>query len=868
MRAWLASDGALAAWALDAPTGLFCVRAGDPTEHWSSPPLAAAVAGAAPLEVDLERLSSTGCPAEVIVRWRRGKELVSTSGELYSGTCPTDPSLRVARLAVFHASRLETFSSQQLGLLLESLPHFVWTCLPDGRCDYLSPQWVEYTGLPEAEQLGYAWLEQVHPDDRAPTQERWAEAAERGDVFDTEFRLRRHDGEHRWFKTRAIALYDAHGQLTKWIGSNTDVQDLRDAQARLGRANAELEAKVLERTSALAAAKRELELAQRIAHVGSWSMDLTTGAITWSDELRRTFGREPGSVVPSFEAQEAIFEPESWVRLRAAVEHAERTGEGYELEVAFRRPNGERRVVIARAETLASDGRIVRLVGTTHDVTELADAREQLSRALERVRLATEAAGMGVWDLDLPSATIVWDRRMHELYGVPEGTPIVHDTWFSALAEEDREPMAAAERAAVEHTGRFEQTFRIRHPEGMRVIRAVAQVAYDAEGRARRMTGVNWDVTREHATARDLERQRVLLEQFVRHAPAAIAMTDRDLRVLAASERFVADLTAGESWRGASLPEVAPALPVGWAYVRDRVLHGAVERCDEDLVVRGDRRGWVQWEARPWSAADERVGGMMFVTQDITERKELEILLQRNADELRRSNQDLEQFAYAASHDLQEPLRAVAGCAQLLSRGYRSQLDERGEMLLGHIVEGAERMRGLITDLLAYSRVSSRGSPLRDFALADSLERALANLATAITEAGAVVVVGALPAKVHGDEAQIALVLQNLVGNALKYRRAEGVRIEIDAEIGPTEVTVRVQDDGIGIEPRFHDRIFELFQRLHTRDEHPGSGIGLALCARIIRRHGGQLGVTSALGEGATFHFTLPKTSSLADDPS
>jgi PAS domain S-box-containing protein len=184
--------------------------------------------------------------------------------------------------------------------LAESLPHMVWTCAGDGPCDYLSPQWVAYTGIPEEQQLGYRWLEQLHPDDIEPTKERWARAAARGGTFDTEFRIRRHDGAYRWFKTRAVPIRDAAGRITKWFGSNTDIQDLRDAQEATARLNRELEARVLARTEALREANARLETvamqlltAQRITQVGSWELDVATGAVTWSVELFRIFGLSP-----------------------------------------------------------------------------------------------------------------------------------------------------------------------------------------------------------------------------------------------------------------------------------------------------------------------------------------------------------------------------------------------------------------------------------------------------------------------------------------------------------------------------------------------------------------------------------------------
>ena len=190
----------------------------------------------------------------------------------------------------------------QFRRLAEALPHMVWTCTADGPCDYLSPQWGEYTGLSEREQLGYGWLQKLHPDDLEPTKARWAEAVARGGSFDTEFRVRRHDGDYRWFKTRAVPERDRNGGVLKWFGSNTDIQELRDAQEAAAALNRQLEERVEQRTDELRAVNRlletlmkQLQTAQRLTNVGSWELDIPSGRVTWSDELFRIFGMDPAA---------------------------------------------------------------------------------------------------------------------------------------------------------------------------------------------------------------------------------------------------------------------------------------------------------------------------------------------------------------------------------------------------------------------------------------------------------------------------------------------------------------------------------------------------------------------------------------------
>ncbi|WP_179401583.1 sensor histidine kinase [Burkholderia guangdongensis] len=242
---------------------------------------------------------------------------------------------------------------------------------------------------------------------------------------------------------------------------------------------------------------------------------------------------------------------------------------------------------------------------------------------------------------------------------------------------------------------------------------------------------------------------------------------------------------------------------------------------------------------------------------DITERKRAERELRLRSEELARSNRDLEQFAYVASHDLQEPLRAVAGPLQLLQRRYRGQLDERADEFIGHAVDGATRMQSLIDDLLSYSRVGRLENPRQPTDVEQVLDDALRNLSAAIRDAQAEISRDPLPV-VPAIATQVTLLFQNLVGNALKFRSAERpVRIHVGAQTRDGAWVFHVRDNGIGIDPQYYERIFLIFQRLHTRREYPGTGLGLALCKRIVEHHGGHIWVESLPGQGTTFFFTL-----------
>ncbi len=248
---------------------------------------------------------------------------------------------------------------------------------------------------------------------------------------------------------------------------------------------------------------------------------------------------------------------------------------------------------------------------------------------------------------------------------------------------------------------------------------------------------------------------------------------------------------------------------------------------------------------------------VLAVVVDISTRKRIEDELASKRRDLERSNAELEQFAYVAAHDLQEPLRMVASYTELLSERYRGKLDERADKYIRYAVEGAKRMQQLVNDLLAYSRVDTQGKPLRSTQSDRVMSHVLTGMQRAIRDSGADVVCGALPV-VMADEIQLAQLFQNLVGNALKFRSEAPPRVCVDAERRGAMWQFSVEDNGIGIEMEYAQRVFQMFQRLHERGTYEGSGIGLAIAKRIVERHGGRIWFDSQLGQGTTFYFTLP----------
>ena len=250
------------------------------------------------------------------------------------------------------------------------------------------------------------------------------------------------------------------------------------------------------------------------------------------------------------------------------------------------------------------------------------------------------------------------------------------------------------------------------------------------------------------------------------------------------------------------------------------------------------------------------------------ELRQAKVELERANQELTRSNDELRQFAYIASHDLQEPLRSVTSFCNLLKEEYQGRLDEQADNYIERVVQGAKRMKALVTGLLSYSRVShDEQPPLSDVDLREVAADAIANLQSSVQDSGAEISLGDLP-MVMGDRLQLCQLLQNLLSNAILYRGERPPKIHVDATRDGNRWEFAVEDNGIGIAPEYHQQVFEIFRRLHCRDKYPGTGIGLAVCKKIVQRHGGRIWVESQPGAGTTFRFTLQATTETQVDES
>jgi PAS domain S-box-containing protein len=511
-----------------------------------------------------------------------------------------------------------------------------------------------------------------------------------------------------------------------------------------------------------------------------------------------------------------------------------------------------------------ADGEITAGQSIALDVTEQKEREQFLEDAKAQMEAAAEAGAVGTWEWHIPEDRFVAGASLAQLFGVDpeearEGVPL--EALTSSIHEDDREDVQAAIEAAVESCGEYEEEYRVYDADDeLRWVVARGHVECDEDGNPQTFPGAITDITEQKRVERELDRQRKQLETLFGVLPVGVVVAESDGELVEVNE-VAEDIWGGDVFDPASVEEYHH-YDMWWAdngepvapeeATMAKVLRG--ETVEDPDIVRieaadGQER-ILMVHGMPVFDSDGDVDRGVVTLTDITERREYQRKLEA-------SNERLEQFAYAASHDLQEPLRMISSYLSLIESRYEEVLDEDGREFIEYAVDGADRMQEMIEALLQYSRVETEGEDFEPVDLDAVFEDVRRDYELKIEETDAEVTVESLPT-VSGDEDQLRQVFGNLLSNAIEYSGDEPPDVDVSAHRDRDSWVLAVEDDGIGIDPEHADRVFEVFQRLHAHDEHAGTGIGLALCERIVERHGGDIWVESEPGDGATFYFSIP----------
>jgi two-component system, chemotaxis family, CheB/CheR fusion protein len=512
---------------------------------------------------------------------------------------------------------------------------------------------------------------------------------------------------------------------------------------------------------------------------------------------------------------------------------------------------------------------------TTVDLTaanaQLVENDRQLAKSEERFRMATEAANEAIWEWNLETRTVVWSETYAKNYGRPSAAEPGMEWWKNNIHPEERESVVVSLRAAVDGTGdAWASEYRFRRVDGTWAhIYDRARIARNADGSAWRAIGAMLDVTETVLARKALQDSEVRLATLAAMVPEILYTAAPNGTPDYVSRRFAeysgqpVEELQGQGWLNVVHPDDRQLVASTWM---NSVQSGTEYEANFRLRRADGSYRWFQGHAVPMLSPEGEVQKWFGIFADIHDRKVMELELSKQTAQLLGSNKLLNQFAYAVSHDLQEPLRMIGSYTQLLARRNEGKLGADSDQFIRFVMNGVDRMRRLIHDLLEYSRTGNE--PVGDKVATDAtliLGLALQQLQLRIKESGARITFDKLPTVVANQDLLLR-VFQNVIGNAIKYSDERPAEIHVSCHREATEWVFSVKDNGIGIDPQYHDRIFEPFQRLQHGREYTGTGVGLAICRQIVERHGGRMWVESAEGNGSTFMFTIP-VSQVTDVP-
>jgi PAS domain S-box-containing protein len=709
------------------------------------------------------------------------------------------------------------------------------------------------------------------------------DAIANGTVWHGEIKNRAKDGSTYWVETTIVPLMGPDGKPQQYVSIRTDISKSKLAAEALVGKTLELsrQAEELSRSrQALETQTRMLQSEARyrgLLEAAPDAMVVVNPAgeiVLLNVQAEKQFGysrdeligQKVRNIIPQGFAERLIADG-----TRSAAEAlAQQIGTGIEL-IGQRKDGTEFPLEIMLSPLESAEGILV--TAAIRDISVRKNAEEHLVRMEERRRLGEDALreseeryrllldgvqNYAIFMMDTRGQILNWNAGAERIKGYSANQIIGQNfSCFFPPAEIERgrpEEILSMTAASGRHE---EQGMRVRKDGSQFLASIVFTALRDADGNLRGFSEFSHDLSESRESE---ARYRGLLEA----APDAMVVVNVAGEIVLLNVR--AEKEFGYSRDELVGQKVKNIIPEGFA---ERIIADGTRSAAEALAQQigtgielvGRRKDGSEFPIEIMLSPLESAEGILVTAaiRDITERKESDEHLAKTVEELKRSNDDLQQFAYVSSHDLQEPLRMVSSYTQLLAKRYEGRLDSDADEFISFAVDGCNRMQGLIQDLLAYSRAGRNERKLRVVPSENALQKALINLRAAIKQSGAVVTHDALPA-VTTDETQLTQVFQNLVGNAIKYRRAEAPRVHVSAARDDGNGwTFSVRDNGLGIDPQYFERIFILFQRLHGRGEFEGTGIGLAVCKRIVERMGGRIWVKSQPEKGSTFYFALPE---------
>jgi PAS domain S-box-containing protein len=724
--------------------------------------------------------------------------------------------------------------------LANNIPQLAWMADEKGYIFWYNDRWFDYTGTTLNEMAGWGWQKVHHPDHVRRVVDKITKCFQSGEIWDDTFPLRGRDGKYRLFLSRAVPIRDEQGKILRWFGTNTDISETKESGTKY--------------RALLEAAPDAMVVVNQDGEIVLLNVQAEKQFGYSRDEL---VGQKVKNIIPTGFAERLIADG-----TRTAAEAlAQQIGTG--IELLGRRKNGsDFPIEIMLSPVESAEGILV--TAAIRDITVRKDAEKHLAQMEGRYRGLLEAAPDAMVVVNQAGEIVLlnvqaekqFGYRRDELVGqkvkniIPEGFAerIIADGTRTAA-----EALAQQIGTGIELSGR-------RKDKTEFPIEIMLSPLESAEGIL--VTAAIRDISVRKAAEEHLAQMEGRYRGLLEAAPDAMVVVNQGGEIVLLNVQ--AEKQFGYPRDELLGQKVKNIIPEGFA---ERLVADALRSTEDALAqqigtgieLSGRHKNGSEFPIEIMLSPLESASGILVTAavRDITTRKAAEANLLEKVAELNRSNEELGQFAYIASHDLQEPLRMVASYTQLLSRRYKGKLDSDADEFIAFAVDGAGRMQRLIQDLLTFSRVGTKGKDLLVTSSEEALQQALINLRGAIEQSGAQVTHDLLPS-VLADETQLIQLFQNLIGNGIKYQKNGAPKVHVSAaKNGGDKYTFSVQDNGLGIDSQYFEKIFGMFQRLHKREEFAGTGIGLAICKKIVERHGGKISVESKVGQGSTFHFTL-----------
>ena len=735
-----------------------------------------------------------------------------------------------------------------------------------------------------------SWFDRIHPDDQEQVVKKIYQVIDKGESnWSNFYRFRRADGSYAHVHDRGYTIQGG-GKPVRMVGSMMDIsQQLRSDKAR-------------------EESEESLRFAMQAAQLGTWNLNPTDRTALLNERCKELYGH-PADAEMHYEGLVQFIHPDDRARVIESVERA--------LDPSVRAIYDVRYRVIGASDRklrwlhctgqayFDQAGTPYRFSGISREITTEVTSQEKIAWADQQAAMTIEGSGAGSFMVALATNEIIYSPTMARIITGSEAANMTRDILLASLHPDDVDIRNQAYAEAADNGElRYEARF-IWNDSSVHWVRVLGRYLYDSMGKAISLSGIVMDITDRIESEQRLKVNEEHLRTLIEQAPVATALfVGKDMVIDIPNEAMLKVWGKGRSVIGKPLRDALPELEgQPFLAILDRIYKTGEAHSEQgaraDLVVDGRLQTfYYDYTYKPLKNSRGEVYAILDMAVDVTEQvisrqeleqseeryrqlaSELERRVGQRTDELHQanielvnSNNNLQQFAYAASHDMQEPLRKIQSFGSRLLSTYSEKLDDNGKYMLNRIQDASKRMSAMIDDLLAYSRLTTREGEFNEVRLGEIVHSVLADLEISIQEQKTDIVVEDLPV-VWGNGSQLAQLMQNLISNAIKYRLPDQqsiVRLSYRAvdeaekatlpKLLPDHPYIRLEviDNGIGFDEIYLDRIFQMFQRLHGRSEFSGSGIGLALCKKVVQNHHGYITAQSQPGKGATFIVYLPQ---------